>query len=139
MPRRRPGALRASPRVIIFKHRRLRRLSPRTTAAIHSLRRRLAGNPDIPAAYEMWRELAHRKGRSAIYPGSLGATDCPCCALFTEHPRDILERALHRLPEGAARELRVEVNRLDERIEARTVPDPFAPPGPWWRRWQELP
>jgi hypothetical protein len=50
------------------------------------------------------------------------------------HPREQLELALHLLPKQSARELRRLLAPLDERVEARTVPDPSAPNRHWWSR-----
>lgn len=58
--------------------------------------------------------------------------DCPCCDVVGA--RTTLQTALHGLPRRSRAELRVLVDRLDAELQRRTLPDPLAPAGPWWRR-----
>ncbi|TDC72192.1 hypothetical protein E1193_28255 [Micromonospora sp. KC606] len=90
----------------------------------------------VTEAYERYRRFVYRSGR-LIYglPGDL----CPCCVdyygLSSDDPRATLQQALDHMPKGKGRELRHKVAALDARFLARSLPDPWAPPGwPWWRR-----
>ncbi|WP_051393228.1 hypothetical protein [Glycomyces arizonensis] len=53
---------------------------------------------------------------------------------FGPPPRDVLEFAVHRLPRKSASELRRLLAPIDRHFLERTLPNPLAPPGPWWKR-----
>lgn len=135
MPRRRPGALRASQwRPARRTLRRIRGLSPRTTALIHHLEGR---HPDLhlgtEVALRLYRWFLAQPGRH-LY---LERTACPCPGGHfddTASARDAIEEILRLLPPRPRRELAAIVRPLDEELRRRTLPDPGAPPGPWWRR-----
>jgi hypothetical protein len=85
-------------------------------------------------AFSHWKGLAHGPLRRVADPfpgGRCGIAECGCDPGYF---RDHLERVLHALPKKSARELRVLVQALDDRILARakaiTVGSPDAP---WWR------
>ncbi|MCJ0870025.1 hypothetical protein [Streptomyces sp. AP-93] len=82
-----------------------------------------------------WRATVYGRGPSwIIYPSWYD--ECPCCqtAWGGDH-RETLEVFCQALPRRAARELRAVLAPLDARFLARTLNDPYAPPGdPWWRR-----
>ncbi|MET9851828.1 hypothetical protein ABZY57_02570 [Streptomyces sp. NPDC006450] len=83
----------------------------------------------------VWRAIVYRRGPSwIIYPSWYD--NCPCWrpACSGDH-RETLEVFCQALPRRAARELRAVLAPLDARFLARTLDDPYAPPGdPWWRR-----
>jgi hypothetical protein len=55
------------------------------------------------------------------------------------HVRTLLERAARALCPRACRELRRQLQSLDDRVIARTVNDPFAPRDlPWWKSRIEI-
>lgn len=73
--------------------------------------------------------------RRAFGPARCLTASCRTCEYFYDPPpRDVLETALHLLPRRPASELRRLLEPIDRRILHRTLPDPFAPPGPWWSR-----
>lgn len=84
----------------------------------------------------LWRheveyaERLHPSGR----PVYTGPTGCPCCdGEIWDGSRERLE-ALVRRRGKHAHQLRVEVNRLDERFRAVTVERGGWASAPWWRR-----
>lgn len=135
MPRRRPGALRASQwRPVTPTIRRIWGLSPRTTALIHRLE---AQRPDLhlgtESAMRLYRWFLTQPG-PYLY---LQRTACPCPGGHfddTAAARDAIEQILHLLPPRPRRELELIVRPLDEELWRRTLPDPFAGPGEWWHR-----
>ncbi|CAM3464029.1 hypothetical protein STSO111631_20265 [Stackebrandtia soli] len=89
--------------------------------------------PEVYDAYETWARLAARSGPTWRHLDVF----CPCCHQGG-HPRDVLDRLARRLPGSAARTFGRRLAGMDERIVRRVIPDPFAPPGPWWRRCHEF-
>lgn len=86
-------------------------------------------------ALSAWRETVYGRGASwIIYPSWYD--DCPCCqSPWGGDHRESLEAFCLAVPRRAARELRAVLAPLDARFLARTLNDPYAPPGdPWWRR-----
>ncbi|GAA3433723.1 hypothetical protein [Kutzneria kofuensis] len=80
----------------------------------------------VAVALRIWAQVVRGPG-----PGVSHEKWCE----FPFEQREILERALCRLPPRAARELRELVRPLDEIYLANTSNDPFAARGdPWWRR-----
>ncbi|MFD5420876.1 hypothetical protein ACFWJT_22965 [Streptomyces sp. NPDC127069] len=106
-------------------------LSGRTLAGIARLERRPSWPGPLFEAWRRWRALAYKPGPWVMY-----AEDdcCACCDPFAgADVREVLEAACLALPRRAARELRAVLAPLDARFLARTLPDPFVPPGdPWW-------
>ncbi|MGW3402377.1 hypothetical protein [Streptomyces zhihengii] len=152
MPRRRPGALRARQKKtpVLFRSTvtwgtevfpvpwptRLDRLSRRTVSAVH---RAECGRPDggglwpgaTDAALRSYRHFLALPGRW-LYPRH-SVCGCPTCDVPDDVAvaRDVLELVRLRLPPGARRELTALLAPLDEELERRTVPDPFAHRRPW--------
>ncbi|WP_407837709.1 hypothetical protein ACE1OC_17005 [Streptomyces sp. DSM 116496] len=86
-------------------------------------------------ALSAWRGVVYGRGPSwIIYPS--WDEDYPCCQpVWGGDHRGTLEAFCLSLPRRAVRELRAVLAPLDARFLARTLPDPYAPPGdPWWRR-----
>ncbi|HEU5129459.1 MAG TPA: hypothetical protein VFU12_15865 [Glycomyces sp.] len=135
MPRRPPARIRA------HATKRPRPWSARRTPGLP------VGSGGLAAAI---RRLEHR--RSDLEPGGVAdaftrwarlssgparrlTTDMCCLHGCCEpDPRALLELAVHLLPRRSARELRRLLEPIDRRFRERTLPDPFAPPGPWWTR-----
>lgn len=82
--------------------------------------------------------MVYQRGPWVIYPDWYG--DCPCCEpAWSGDPRETLDAFCHVLTRRAARELRAVLAPLDARFLARTLHDPYAPPGTrggaaGWRR-----
>ncbi|MCT9082811.1 hypothetical protein [Streptomyces fulvoviolaceus] len=151
MPRRRPGALRASRQL---RHRprgwdtpapdRIHGLSARTSLAIHRYEA-LSGDyyvfPGVTdRALRRYRAFLSPPGRRPRYPY---LDDCSCrgCSLLdVRHARDTLDTAVRNLPPRARAELGRLVASLDADYLARTLPDPFVDarrkwrPRVWWYR-----
>ncbi|MFF2195637.1 hypothetical protein [Streptomyces sp. NPDC058157] len=108
-------------------------LSGPALARIARIERRASWPGPLFEAWGRWRALAYQPGPWVMY-----ASDdcCACCDPFAGAAvREVLEAACLVLPRPAARELRAVLAPLDARFLARTLPDPFAPPGdPWWTR-----
>lgn len=108
-------------------------LSARTLTEIARIESRPSWPGPVFEAWRRWHALAHKPGPWVMY-----AADecCECCDPFAgASVRVVLEAACHALPPACARELRTLLAPLDARFLARTLPDPFAPPGdPWWER-----
>ncbi|MDD9378209.1 hypothetical protein M8Z33_16400 [Streptomyces sp. ZAF1911] len=86
-------------------------------------------------ALSAWRATVYGRGPSwIIYPS--WDDDYPCCRpVWGGDHRETLEVFCRSLSRRAVRELRAVLAPLDARFLARTLPDPYAPPGdPWWRR-----
>jgi hypothetical protein len=140
MPRKRPGALRASqwraPQSPLW---RIRNLSPRTSALIHRLEQQ---HPELDlsteAALRLYRWFLAQPGRY-LYMTPSG---CPCGGGHfddTALARDALERILELLPPRPRRELETLVDGLDQELWSRTLPDPYAHKTPgrsgqWWHQ-----
>ncbi|MBT2482956.1 hypothetical protein [Streptomyces sp. ISL-94] len=111
-------------------------LSGKTLAGIARLERRSRGlwPGATHRAFTHWHWTVHRRGPRVIYP-----VDDQCCDLWTGC-RGTLERVRLTLPRAAGRELLAVLAPLDEKFLARTLNDPYAPPGdPWWRRRLDTP
>jgi hypothetical protein len=81
----------------------------------------------IASTFLEWRRQVHGPRRNLLN----GGRTCGCC---DPPDRSVLDDALRRLPKRQSRELRRLIAPLDERYLQRTLPDPHAPPGPWWLR-----
>ncbi|GAA2333659.1 hypothetical protein [Dactylosporangium salmoneum] len=164
MPRRRPGAIRATQRVAVRQWARdggpLDRLSPATAAAVRATEHggRLGPRPRDLAGYDPDPFHEHvRPGHAASFlvqyrkflrqPGArlrLEASLCPACPGCQYDDlavaRDALEAVTRLLPPPARAELRRLLTRLDRELRLRTLPDstPKArwtgEPLPWWHR-----
>ncbi|MFD9411780.1 hypothetical protein ACFWBN_32885 [Streptomyces sp. NPDC059989] len=139
MPRKPPSQVRADlPREARSWESRavIPGLSGKTLAEIARIERRSGGLwvGGTRLAFTHWRWTAHRPGPRVIYP-----VDEQCCDPMTGC-RGALEQVRLTLPRAAGRELLAVLAPLDERFLARTLNDPFAPPGdPWWCRRLENP
>ena len=140
MPRKRPGALRASQwRATESVSWRIRHMSPRTSALIHHLEYQY---PELDLATEsalrLYRWFLAQPGRY-LY---MEPTGCPCHGGHfddTALARDAIERMLRLLPPRPRRELERIVGPLDEELWRRTLPDPHAHRipgrgGEWWHQ-----
>lgn len=111
-------------------------LSGKTLAEIARLERRSRrlGAGATHRAFKHWHWTVHQRGPRVIYP-----VDDQCCDPSTGC-RGALERIRLSLPRAAGRELLAVLVPLDEKFLARTLNDPYAPPGdPWWCRRLETP
>jgi len=136
MPRRRPSALRGELPVRRVSRRRypcIDRLSGSCTADLRRLERSRFLPDETAEAFWHWKALAH--GPLRLIEDSVTANRCRipgCCDMG--YFRDHLEAVLHALPVRSARELRVLVSALDDKIltRARTI-QAGGPGPPWWR------
>lgn len=135
MPRRPPARVRAcaTKRPRPWSARRAPNLpvgSGALAAAIRRLehRRREFASGSIANAFTQWARQASGPARR------LTADTCCLYGCCGPDPRELLELAVHLLPRRSARELRGLLEPIDRRFRERTLPDPFAPPGPWWTR-----
>ncbi|MFD7262292.1 hypothetical protein [Streptomyces sp. NPDC059874] len=134
MPRKPPSQVRADlPRAPRSWESRavIPGLSGKTLAEIARLEanHRHLGAGAAHRAFRHWHWTAHQRGPWGVYP-----EHDQCCDPSTGC-RGTLERVRLSLPRPAGRELRAVLAPLDERFLARTLNDPFAPPGdPWWCR-----
>lgn len=115
---------------------RLDRLSARTVSAVHRAECGRHGDdglwPGVTAmALRSYRSFLARPGRW-LYP-AFSVCGCRTCAVPDDVAvaRDVLELVLLRLPSRARRELAALLEPLDEELERRTLPDPFAHRRPW--------
>jgi hypothetical protein len=136
MPRRRPAQLREDTPARFA--RPVPHLPGVPKAALHSLLRweqRHLWPGAVAEAHQKYRRHVNQPGR-LLYgmPGGV----CPCCIDYyglADDPCGILEVALAQLSRRDGRALRRMVAALDDRLQARSLPDPWAPPEwPWWRR-----
>ncbi|WP_328300292.1 hypothetical protein OG389_22640 [Streptomyces sp. NBC_00435] len=109
-------------------------VSSRTLSEIARVERHRYEPGAAHRALSAWRAVVHQRGPWVIYPNWYG--DHPCCEpAWGGDQRETLEAFCHVLTRRAARELRAVLAPLDARFLARTLNDPYAPPGdPWWRR-----
>ncbi|MBR8742815.1 hypothetical protein [Nocardiopsis sp. MG754419] len=136
MPRKRPGALRASPPSGPRAH--IRGLSARTCHAVHQVEVR-SREPSLfrgatVLALRAYARFPSPRGRP-LYPRPAPCPS-PCCAFDdVRHARDVLNHVLHRLPPRPRAELGRLLEAWDARYLRSTLPDPFASPeAPWWHR-----
>lgn len=121
MPRRRPGDLRVSGAVCTSHDpavHHVHGVPARVLIAIREVEHRTLRPGAVREALGVWRHLA----RQGLYTQPW---QCECCK--EEHPRDVLEEAVSRLPPWAKRDLRRLVRQVDRVYLARTWPDPDAP------------
>jgi hypothetical protein len=136
MPRRRPSALRGAFPVRGARRRRYRaidRLSGSCAADLRRLERTRCLPEETAEAFRRWKALAHGPLRLIADPATEQRCGIPgCCDVG--YFRDHLEAVLHALPKKSARELRVLVTALDEKILTRARTIRVDNPGvPWWR------
>lgn len=110
-------------------------VSSRTLVEIARVERHRYEPGTAHGALSAWRATVYGRGPSWIlYPS--WDEDHPCCQpVWGGDHRETLEVFCLSMPRRAVRELRAVLAPLDARFLARTLPDPYAPPGdPWWRR-----
>ncbi len=137
MPRRQPAQVRYNAPVRRSKPTRHIQGAPKDVLhAVSQWERRHLWPGAVAEAFLRYRKFVQQPGR-LIYglPGGL----CPCCVdyydLSADDPRATLQEALAQMPKGKGQKLRRMVAELDNRLLARSLPDPWAPPQwPWWRR-----
>lgn len=119
MPRKRPGAVRATQSCLRVRREvsAVRGVSSRTQAAIALAEARHLGPGWVAQAIERYRRFLNQPGRWLYIP----SPDCPCCDPVDA--RDELEDALRVLPRHARAELRKMIDPLDEEFRRRTLPD----------------
>ncbi|MER5447756.1 hypothetical protein ABT052_07305 [Streptomyces sp. NPDC002766] len=136
MPRRRPSALRGELPVRPPRRRRypsIDRLSGSCAADLRRLERTRFWPEATEEAFWHWNALAHGPLRRLVDPPV--GVDCgiPECGCYGAGFRGQLEAVLHALPKKSARELRVLVRALDEKILSRAAVIPAdSLDVPWW-------
>jgi hypothetical protein len=168
MPRKRPGAIRVTQHAAGRTVRQwvredgapIDRLSPATTAVVRTVefggdlgRLRRSGEcydpdpfnehvrPGRTAAFLLeYRKFLRRPGRRLRLETSI-CPACPGCRYQDlADVRDALEAVTRSLPSAARAEMRRLLDRLDDDLRRRTLPDTFprtswdGEPLPWWHR-----
>ena len=147
MPRRSPGEIRSQlparvPRYRLAVVRRwrppvIRGLSPSANRQIAAFERAHGLLPgSVARAFRRWASAGRRPRRDP--PPDYHRYD-PNMPSGYDHVRGLLEGAICALQPHAQRELRKQLEPLDDRIITRTVNNPFAPQfRPWWMRRIEI-
>ena len=137
MPRRRPSALRGHHPTRLPRRRRyplIDHLSGACTAHLRRLERTRFWPEATEEAFWHCQVLAHGPVRQLVDWRVGPACGLPECGCYGAGFREQLEITLHALPRKSARELRVLVRALDEKILARAVViRADSPDEPWWR------
>lgn len=134
MPRRPPARVRAQQRrrLPYGLTRRFHRV-PGASGALQSAIVRLENTDtrfsagEIAASFLEWQRWIHRPVRQLST--ACGSCPCPTCGTWS---REVLERAVHRLPKRQSRELHHLLAPLDEHFISRTVPVPSRSARRWW-------
>ena len=145
MPRRSPGEIRSQLPRRIPRHRRatarwqppvIRGLSSSANRQIADFEGAHSLHPgSVADAFRRWGKAGRRPRRDPA--PDYGHDDSLHSGYY--HVRTLLERATRALCPRARRELRRQLQLLDDRVIARTVNDPFAPRDlPWWKRRIEI-
>ncbi|MBT2384705.1 hypothetical protein [Streptomyces sp. ISL-11] len=133
MPRRPPATVRSAlprrPRPYDRPGRVVPTLSAPAQRQTAEFERRHDRPGSVADAVAAWSRLVH------ALPPFADRNDwddsCPCCTQTLA--RELLEDALHKLPPGAARELRAVVRPLDAVFLDRVAPEPRLADAPdWW-------
>ncbi|MEV0372651.1 hypothetical protein AB0I10_22945 [Streptomyces sp. NPDC050636] len=124
MPRRRPAAVRGDIplRISSWQRRRWPVIDGLSGACVADIRRLERARPEPGATAEaFWHWSALARSPLADFANREGGGCCgtPACCCDPGYFRDVLETVLRRLPKKSARELRVRVRALDERILAK--------------------
>ncbi|MDC2957492.1 hypothetical protein PO587_23815 [Streptomyces gilvifuscus] len=136
MPRRRPSALRGDLPVRRPRPRRyptIDRLPGSCAADLRRLERTRFWPEAAEEAFWHWNALAHGPLRQLVDPLVGPCCGIPECGCNGAGFRAQLEAVLHALPKKSARELRVLVRALDEKILSRAAVIPAdSLDVPWW-------
>lgn len=163
MPRKRPGAIRATQQAAVRQWAGegvIDRLSPATTATIRAVEHSAYRSWYVPPEQSYHPDPFHehvRPGNTAEFlltyrkflrqPGQklrLDASQAPACPSCQYEDlavvRDALEAVTRLLPSAARAEMRRLLGRLDRELRRRTIPDSRPrrswadEPLPWWHR-----